>query len=96
MIVEVAIFEAEPGKEAALAAGIAEGSKVIMTGPGCQSVRVHRGIETPGRCILYVEWDSVQAHLDFRDSPKFAEWRSHINGLFGNREMEHYDVIATR
>ena len=96
MVVEMAIFEAIPGKEAALAAGISAGVKVIRQSPGCLNIRVHQGHETPGRCILYIEWENLEAHMvGFRQGPLFATWRSHIAGLFvGQPQMEHYHVVA--
>lgn len=95
MIVEVASFQAEPGKEDAFAGGITRGIEVIRQAEGCRSIKVHRGIETPSRFILYIEWDSVEAHLEgFRAGPLFPRWREHINGLFSSVQMEHYDVIA--
>jgi len=93
VIVEIAIFEAVPGQEDALAEGIKQGIEVIRPTPTCRAIRVHRGIETPSRCVLYIEWDSVEAHLDFRGGPNFPKWRSHINGLFETVKMEHFEVI---
>ena len=50
--------------------------------PGCRSVRMTRGIESPSRFVLLVEWDSVEAHLEnFRASERFGQWRAHIGPL---------------
>jgi heme-degrading monooxygenase HmoA len=97
MITEIAIFQAVPGKEEAFAQGIQQGIKVIGRDPGCRSVNAQRCIEDPARFLLVVQWDSLEAHTEgFRKSPSFAEYRSHINGLFQDSPVvHHYEAIVS-
>ncbi len=92
MVTEIAIFTAVPGKEEALGQGIIQGLEAIRQHPQCISANASSCIERPGRYMLSVVWTSLEAHLDdFRSSPLFPKWRSHINGLFeGNPEIFHY------
>ena len=56
-----------------------------------------RGIESPSRFVLLVEWDSVEAHLDnFRGTDRFAQWRGAIGAYFAVPPLvEHFtDVPA--
>jgi quinol monooxygenase YgiN len=56
-----------------------------------------RGVETPTRFVLLVEWDSIEAHLEnFRDSDRFPQWRALIGPYFdGAPQVEHFiDVPA--
>ena len=94
MVTEIAVFQAIPGKEEAFAQGIQQGIKVIGRDAGCRSVVVQRCIEDPARFLLVVEWDSLEAHTEgFRKSSSFAEYRSHINGLFqDNPVVHHYEA----
>ena len=58
---------------------------------GCRSMRMTRGIETPTRFVLLVEWDSVAAHEDFRASERFGQWRALIGPHFaGPPVVEHF------
>jgi heme-degrading monooxygenase HmoA len=55
-------------------------------------VALNRCIETPGRYQLFVEWPSVAAHMDFRASPLFVEWRRILGSHFVVPPMvEHYE-----
>lgn len=96
MVTEVATFQAIPGKEEAFAAGIQRGGEVISSYPGCRSFTVQRCIEDPTRFLLIIQWDSLETHTEgFRKSPLFAEYRSHISGLFlDNPVVHHYQALA--
>jgi heme-degrading monooxygenase HmoA len=49
------------------------------------------GIESPTRFVLLVEWESLEAHQAFRDSDRFAVWRSGIGPHFaGPPLVEHF------
>lgn len=94
MVTEVAIFTALPGKESALGQGMIQGLETIRQHPECISANATHCIEKKGRYMLTVNWTSLDAHLeDFRNSPLFVQWRSHINGLTeNNTEVFHYEA----
>ena len=97
MVLEVALIEVQPGQEDAFAAAYARGHDVLVTTPGCRSVRMTRGIESPSRFVLLVEWDDVAAHEEnFRATDRFTTWRGHIGPFFaGPPRVEHFtDVPA--
>lgn len=90
MVLEVALIDVtDPDGFAAAYAGARE---VLVTTPGCRSVRMTRGIESPARFVLMVEWDSVQAHEDnFRATDRFATWRAAIGPYFAAPPVvEHF------
>jgi len=89
MVLEVAIFDVtDPDGFAAAYQSVRE---VISGAHGCRSVRMTRGIETPTCFILMVEWDSVQAHEDFRAAESFATWRGAIGPFFASPpQVEHF------
>lgn len=95
MVTEVAIFTAVSGKEDELGQGILRGINAIRQHPECISAHTTRCIEQPGRYLLTVVWSSLEAHTaDFRNGPLFAQWRSHINGLFNvPAEVFHYQAF---
>ena len=94
MVLEVALIDVQPGSESAFEAGYREAADLVASTPGCRSMRMTRGIETPTRFVLLVEWDSVQAHEDFRSSDRFARWRELIGPHFaGPPHVEHFQDL---
>jgi heme-degrading monooxygenase HmoA len=97
MVLEVAIVEVRPGEEEAFVAAYRQGHPHLATTPGCLSVRMTRGIESPSRFVLLVEWESVAAHEEkFRSTDRWVTWRSHISPYFATPPtVEHFvDVPA--
>jgi heme-degrading monooxygenase HmoA len=92
MVLEVALIDVVPGQEDAFAAAYGEARELVAGTPGCRSVRMTRGVESPSRFVLLVEWDSVGAHLEnFRESERFPAWRARIGPYFANPPLvEHF------
>ena len=65
---------------------------MLATTPGCRSVRMTRGVESPSRFVLLVEWDAVEAHEEnFRATERFTTWRGAIGPYFaGPPLVEHF------
>jgi heme-degrading monooxygenase HmoA len=83
MVLEVADIQVTPGAEDAFADAYRGVKDVLTSTPGCRSVRMTRGVESPARFLLLVEWDSVDAHeQNFRGSDRFARWRAAIGPFF--------------
>jgi heme-degrading monooxygenase HmoA len=91
VVLEVADINVQPGKESEFEAAYRGAVEVLRSTPGCQSVRMTRGIESPSRFVLLVEWDSVDAHeQNFRNSERFTTWRAAIGPFFdGPPRVEH-------
>ena len=95
MVLEIAQIDVQPGAEEAFAAAYAQARPLVASSEGCQSVRMTRGIESPSRFVLLVEWDSVAAHEGFRSSDRFGQWRALIGPHFaGPPVVEHFDDVA--
>lgn len=91
MVLEVALIDVTAGSEDAFAAAYAQAAPLVAQTDGCRSMRMTRGIETPTRFVLLVEWDSVEAHEQFRASDRFAGWRALIGPHFaGPPHVEHF------
>jgi heme-degrading monooxygenase HmoA len=91
VVLEVADINVRPGKESEFEAAYRGAVDVLRSTPGCQSVRMTRGVESPSRFVLLVEWDSVDAHeQNFRNSERFTTWRAAIGPFFdGPPRVEH-------
>jgi heme-degrading monooxygenase HmoA len=97
MIYEVADFRIHPGQQAAFDEAVVRGvSTVIARADGFRGYAVIRGIETPERYVLQIQWDSVEAHtVGFRESPLFAEWRAIVGPFFAQPPVvEHFAVLT--
>jgi heme-degrading monooxygenase HmoA len=83
MVLEVADIAVSPGREDDFLAAYRAARDVLVGTPGCRSVRMTRGIESPSRFVLLVEWDSVAAHeQNFRGTDRFTAWRTAIGPFF--------------
>jgi heme-degrading monooxygenase HmoA len=91
MVLEVALIDVQPGAEAAFEAGYRSAVGALRESAGLLSHRMTRGVETPTRFVLLVEWASLEAHQAFRDSDRFTTWRAGIGPHFaGPPHVEHY------
>lgn len=94
MVIEVALIDVQAGAEQAFAAAYAQARPLVARSEGCQSVRMTRGIESPSRFVLLVEWDSVAAHDGFRASDRFGQWRALIGPHFAAPPVvEHFEDV---
>jgi heme-degrading monooxygenase HmoA len=96
MVLEVALIDVFPGQEDAFAAVYRLAHPILAGTPGCRSVRMTRGMESPSRFVLLVEWDSVEAHEEnFRKTDRFTQWRALIGPHFAKPPVvEHFtDVV---
>jgi heme-degrading monooxygenase HmoA len=95
MVLEVALIEVVPGAEHDFANAYRGIREVLTSTPGCRSARMTRGIESPWRFVLLVEWDSVEAHeREFRSTDRFTQWRAAIGPFFAAPpDVQHVEDI---
>ncbi|WP_086055462.1 antibiotic biosynthesis monooxygenase family protein [Protofrankia coriariae] len=95
-VLEVARFDVVPGQEEAFAAAYRRVVTEITTCPGCRSARLARGVETPSRFVLFVEWENLDAHLvTFRTSDRFTRWRAALGPFFAQPpSVEHVTELS--
>jgi len=97
MVLEVALIDVTTGEEESFTAAYRQAHSILAGAPGCRTIRMTRGIESPSRFVLLVEWDSVDAHQDnFRATERFGQWRGLIGPYFAAPPVvEHFtDVPA--
>ncbi len=94
MVLEVAIIDVTDA--AGFEAAYLGARSILADTPGCWSVRMTHGIERPGRFVLLVEWESVEAHeVEFRQTERFTAWRAAIGPFFdGPPLVEHFSDVA--
>lgn len=97
MILEHADIRIDPAKAADFEAAILRGaSTVIAQAKGFQGFKVNRSIESPGRYILTIYWDTLEDHtVGFRQSPAFTEWRGIVGPFFLQPPVvEHLELVG--
>jgi heme-degrading monooxygenase HmoA len=95
MTLEIAIFDVNEGEEGAFTDAFVRARHLVRQSDGCRAVRMTRGLESPSRFVLLVEWDSVDAHDAFRDSDRFGAWRGHIGPHFAAPPVvEHFTDVG--
>jgi hypothetical protein len=60
MVLEHALLDVIPGREAEFEETFAVAKGLIAASPGFRSLRLSRGLETPNRYLLLVEWDTLE------------------------------------
>lgn len=95
MVLEIALIDVVAGQEEEFVRAYEAGHHLVATTPGCRSVRMTRGVESPSRFVLLVEWDSVAAHEEnFRGSDRFPAWRALIGPYFAAPPVvEHFTDV---
>ena len=96
MILEHALITIRPDSHREFEAALTKARDVISAAEGFGSLQLLRGVEFPDRYLLLVEWATLEDHtVGFRESPAFAEWRSHIGPFFQSQpEVDHYDPVV--
>jgi len=96
MVLEVATIQVTPGRADEFAAAYQQARHLPATTPGCRTVRMTRGVETPDTFVLLIEWDSVEAHLEnFRKTERFTQWRALVGPYFAAPpNVEHFVDVA--
>lgn len=92
MILEHAVIEVIPGREASFEEAFLAAKRVIAGAAGFVSLRLSRCVEQPSRYLLLVEWETLEHHTEgFRDSAAYQEWRRLLHHFYDPfPTVDHY------
>jgi heme-degrading monooxygenase HmoA len=92
MILEVATLDVRAGLGPSFERDFATASALIRSIPGYLSHELQRCIETEGRYLLLVRWETVSAHTEgFRKSAQYAQWKGLLHPYYNPFPVvEHY------
>lgn len=95
MILEAALLDVVPGREAEFESAFRQAAPIISSMRGYQSHRLSRCIENPGRYLLLVEWQALEDHtFGFRGSPEYLEWKRLLHHFYSPFPIvEHYQDV---
>ena len=95
MILEVANLAVRTGEYDAFEEAYREASPIIASSKGYISHELQRCVETPGRYILLVRWETLEDHtVGFRGSELYQEWRAALHHFYDSALVEHYTLVG--
>lgn len=97
MILEHADIRIDPLKSSAFEEAILRGvTTVVAQAKGFKGYKVNRSIETPGRYVLMIYWDTLEDHtVGFRGSDLFPQWRAIVGPFFAQPPVvEHLELVG--
>ncbi|WP_293761670.1 antibiotic biosynthesis monooxygenase [uncultured Aquitalea sp.] len=95
MILEAAVLPVIPARVAEFEAAFAEAQTLIAGMPGYRGHELQRCLETPGRYLLLVRWDSVADHEEgFRRSPAYQEWKRLLHHFYQPFPLVEHFTLA--
>ena len=94
-ILEVAILDVKPTQERDFEQAFSRAQTIIASMPGYLSHQLQRCVETPGRYLLLVNWQTLEHHTQgFRNSPRYQEWRALLHHFYEPfPTVEHYEQV---
>jgi heme-degrading monooxygenase HmoA len=97
VILEHALLDVLPGREDEFETAFHEATAIISSMSGFRSLRLERGIESPSRFLLLVEWDRLEDHTEgFRGSTEYQRWRALLHHFYDPFPVvEHYERVVT-
>ena len=93
MVLESAVLNVRPGREAGFEASMRKARPLIVATPGFIGMKLHRCIEAPNRYLLLVSWRAIEDHtVGFRESDRYGQWRDLLHHFYDPfPTVEHYD-----
>ncbi len=95
MVLEVAILNVIPGKEAAFELAFQKAKDIIKLSNGYINHQLQKSIETENKYILLVNWQTLEDHTGgFRRSELYKDWKELLHHFYDPfPAVEHYSLI---
>lgn len=95
MILEAVLLPVVHGKEAEFETAFRQASPIIASMKGYLSHELHRCIETPGKYLLLVRWETLEDHtIGFRGSAEYEDWKRLLHHFYDPFPVvEHFQQV---
>ena len=95
MILEAVFLPVIVGREADFEAAFRQASPIIASMNGYISHQLQRCLETPGKYLLLVQWETLEDHtIGFRGSPDYQEWKRRLHHFYDPFPIvEHFEQV---
>jgi len=96
MILEVAILHIKPEEIAKFETVFPKVEPIFRSVKGYISHELQRCVETKVRYHFLIRWETIESHtVNFRQSPKFQEFRGLVGGFFAQPPVaEHFEGVT--
>jgi len=97
MILEIADLRVDAQRAAEFEAALRKGVEtVIAHSDGFEGYKLNRSIESPGRYVLMIFWQTLEDHtVGFRGSDAFTAWRAIVGTFFlAPPLVEHFELVG--
>jgi heme-degrading monooxygenase HmoA len=93
MLLERSELLVREGEEESFSAAMREqGIGLLTSVPGVLSVSLGRGVENPGKFMLLVEWQNMDAHGAYNKTAVCGQIRALIGRFAKGGSMEHFQM----
>jgi quinol monooxygenase YgiN len=93
MLLERSELLIREGQEDAFSVAMQErGIGWLTSVPGVLSVSLGRGVENPGKFMLLIEWQNMDAHSAYNKTPVCGQIRALIGQFSKGGSMEHFQM----
>ncbi|MFD2828964.1 antibiotic biosynthesis monooxygenase family protein [Corticicoccus populi] len=95
MILEAAFLQVTKGREDAFEASFRKASDIISSMNGYNSHELQRCLETEGKYLLLVRWQTLEDHTEgFRQSEKYLLWKEMLHHYYDPfPSVEHFEIV---
>lgn len=95
MILELAVLDVIPAREAEFERAFATAQTIIAAQAGYIDHQLQRCLEAPNRYVLLVHWETLEAHTQgFRGSADYAQWKALLHHFYDPfPTVEHYSAV---
>ncbi len=96
MITEHAILQVKEGESADFERSFLQAQTIIASMKGYLGHELHRDVETAGRYLLLVRWETIEDHqIGFRQSAAYREWSRLLHHFYYPfPEVTHFTRIV--
>ncbi len=95
MILEVAVLDVEPGREAEFEQAFARAQAIIAAADGYLGHDLMHCMEVAHRYLLLVRWRRLEDHTEgFRGSAAYPQWKALLHHFYQPfPTVEHYTAV---
>ncbi|ENQ3080853.1 antibiotic biosynthesis monooxygenase family protein [Bacillus sp. WLY-B-L8] len=95
MILEAAMLQVKLGMENEFEHAFQEASNIISSMKGYRGHTLHKCIETQGKYLLLVNWETLEDHTEgFRKSSEYEEWKKRLHHFYDPFPIvEHFQYV---
>jgi heme-degrading monooxygenase HmoA len=87
MKLEHVLLSVTPGREEEYEASAKLALPILDAVPDCFGGEIRRQEENSSIYLLLIKWDSIEAHMAFRESEAFEQWRALTHPFYTERPV---------